>query len=256
MGNRVHLELRGSDLPYLAEEDEEDVVGLTANDGLPLFWFALLQEEQLGGAWESEFRAAFADPDECVAEPIRLGWREAKVNLASARQMAEARLPELAPLLRSWEAGIVALATQGPAQEVRLYLAENSNFYDSADAFLEALRGCVRVWHGPDRPEVPPVGDVASELTGVDRSTDQPFPAVLPDWRSGRPVPGLPAARHHAAGGAVEWGMVALFSGAVLGAAWLGNTLLGPTGMWAGGGFGFLAACAALWRWATVSAQR
>lgn len=256
MGNRVYLELRGSDLPYLAEEDEEAAVGLTANNGLPLFWFALLREEHLGGTWGEEFRTAFADPEEYAAEPIRLGWREARANLSSACLLAEARLPGLAPALRAWEAGIVTLAGQGPAQEVRLYLAEHANFYDSADAFLDALHRAVRIWHGPDQPEVPPVGDAASDLTGVGRQTDLPFPEVLPDWQAGRPVPGSSAAGRGAAGGAAEWGMVALFSGAVLGAAWLGVTLLGPTGMWASAGLAFLAGCVLVWRWAKASPPR
>ena len=90
MGNRVYLELRGSDLPYLTEEDEEAVVGLMANNGMPLFWFALLQEEHIGGIWEQEFRTTFAEPEEHAAEPIRLGWREARANLASACRLAEA----------------------------------------------------------------------------------------------------------------------------------------------------------------------
>ncbi|WP_043839137.1 hypothetical protein [Muricoccus aerilatus] len=250
MGNRVHLELRGSGLPYLTEEDEEAVVGLTANNGLPLFWFALLREEHLGGTWEREFRTAFADPEEHAVDPIRLGWREARANLTSACRLAEARLPGLAPALRAWEAGIVTLAGRGPSQEVRLYLAEHANFYDSADAFLDALHRAVRIWHGPGRPEMPPVGDASSDLTGVDRQTDRPFPEVLPDWQPGRPVPGLSAGGRNTTGGAAEWGMVALFSGVVLGAAWLCGALLGRGGMWAGGGLAFLAGCVAVWRWA------
>ena len=45
MGNRVYLELRGSNLPILTEEDEEDVVSLECNNGLPLFWLALAPGE-------------------------------------------------------------------------------------------------------------------------------------------------------------------------------------------------------------------
>lgn len=54
MGNRVYLELRGSDLPILTEEDEEAVACLTANNSLPLFWLALVREEDVGAAWEEE----------------------------------------------------------------------------------------------------------------------------------------------------------------------------------------------------------
>lgn len=256
MGNRVHLELRGSDLPYLAEEDEEAVVGLTANNGLPLFWFALLRKENLGGTWEETFRAALADPEECVGEPICLGWREARTNLASACQLAETRLPRLAPALRAWEVGIVTLAGQGPAQEVRLYLAEHANFYDSADAFLDALHRAVQVWHGSGCPEMPPVVDAASDLTGVDQHTDRPFPEALPNWKPGRPVPRPSVVGRDTAGGIAEWGMVALFSGAVLSAAWLSSAFLGRVGMWVGGGLAFLAGCVVVWRWAKASPPR
>ena len=52
MGNRVYLELRGSDLPILTEKDEEAVACLAANNSLPLFWLALVREEDMGAAWE------------------------------------------------------------------------------------------------------------------------------------------------------------------------------------------------------------
>jgi hypothetical protein len=265
MGNRVYLELRGSDLPILAEEDEEAVASLAANNSLPLFWLALLQEEHLGPAWESEVRAAFADPEEGGMEPIRLGWREARANLAAARAAAGLRLPSLFPLLRDWEAGLVALSEQGPAQEVRIYLAEHANFFASADAFIGRLREIVQLWHGSKAPAPPVVENVASELTGFVGLTDQPFPAALPTWEPGRPVPGVQASPVAAAGAppparrvgpAAEWGMVLLFSVTVVGSALLGARYLGSGGMWTGGVIGFLVAVMVVWRWARWSTSR
>ena len=115
MGNRVYLELRGSNLPILAEEDEEDVVSLECNNGLPLFWLALLREKDLGGYWEGEVRALYAehdDPEDFILEPIRLAWSEASVNLTSACASAEIRLPELFPLLCAWADALTALSNR------------------------------------------------------------------------------------------------------------------------------------------------
>jgi hypothetical protein len=262
MGNRVYLELRGSDLPILAEEDEEAVACLAANNSLPLFWLTLIREEHVGAAWEEEVRSAFANPDEGGLEPIRLSWGEAQSNLAAARAAAEARLPSLFPRLRDWEAGLVTLAGRGPAREVRLCLAEHANFYDDADGFIGRVREVVRLWHGTDQPTLPPVGDDGSDLTGFVWLTDEPFPAVLPTWESGRPVPGWPAgetgspAQGRAVGQVVEWAMVALFSFIVIGSALLGALYLGSGGMWMGGVGGFLVATAVVWRWARWSTSR
>lgn len=262
MGNRVYLELRGSDLPILAEEDEEAVATLAANNSLPLFWLALLQDDNLGPAWEKEVRAAFADPDESGMEPICLGWREARANLAVARAAAEVRLPGLFALLQDWEAGLVALSSQGPTQEVRLYLAEHANFYDSADAFIGRLREIVQLWHGSSPPAPSVVENVGADLTGFTWLTDEPFPAALPVWAPGRPVPGsLPPAAGkpapiHRVGQAAEWGMVLLFSVTVVGSALLGARFFGSGGMWTGGVSGFLVAVVVVWLWARWSTSR
>ncbi|WP_140885114.1 hypothetical protein [Muricoccus nepalensis] len=182
MGNRVCLELRGSNLPILVEEDEKDVAWLTSNNGLPLFWIALLREKDLSGPWEEGIRAAFADPEKFLVEPLRLDWREARANLASARSRAEARLPELFPLLQAWEAGLLTLADRGPAQELRLDLAEYANFHENADAFLEELRRGVHLWHGGSRFGVPTVTNIGRDLIGFNGLTDESFPATLPAW--------------------------------------------------------------------------
>jgi hypothetical protein len=263
MGNRVYLELRGSDLPILAEEDEEAVATLAANNSLPLFWLALLQQKHLGPAWESEVRAAFADPDEGGMEPICLSWREARANLATARAAAEVRLPSLFALLQDWEASLVALSSQGPAQEVRLYLAEHANFYDSADAFIGRLREIVQLWHGSDPPAPPVVENVGADLTGFVWLTDEPFPAAFPTWAAGRPVPGPPVspaagkpAPARRVGQIAEWGMVLLFSVTVIGSAVLGARHLGSGGIWIGGVSGFLVAVVVVWFWARWSTSR
>ena len=262
MGNRVYLELRGSDLPILVEEDEEAVASLAANNSLPLVWLALLQEKNLGVAWENEVRNAFVEPDGSGMEPIRLGWREARANLAAARAMAEVRLPHLFRKLRDWEAGLVALSGKGPAQEVRLYLAEHANFYDSADAFIGRLREIVRLWHGEAPPATPLVEDAGSDLTGFVWLTDEPFPAALPTWKPGRPIPGTSATSAgmpvpaRTLGWVAEWGMVLLFSVTVVGSALLGARHLGPGGMWTGGLGGFLVSVVVVWLWARWSTSR
>ena len=261
MGNRVYLELRGSDLPSLAE-DAEAVAALAANNSLPLFWLALLREEHLGGAWEAEVRAAFLDPDGGSIEPIRVAWQDARTNLAAACTLAEARLPGIAPRLRAWEAGILALAAGGPTREVRLLLAEHANFHDDADGFLARLREVVRLWHGPRPPGMPPFGDAAADLTGHGWLDDEPFPAVLPAWESGRPVPasvdgrGGMMERTRAPGAVAEWGMVLVFAVIVVGSALAGARSHGPGGMWVGGGLGFLVAVATVWLWARWSTSR
>ena len=262
MGNRVYLELRGSNLPILVEKDEEDVARLTSSNSLPLFWLALLREEDLGGSWMDNVRAAFSDPEEFVVEPLCLHWREARENLASARSRAEARLPELFPLLRVWEAELLALAGQGSAHELRLDFAEYANFHDSADRFLEELHRGVHLWHGAGRSDVPPITDVGCDLTGFAGTTDEPFPATLPAWQPGRPVPGSTRDAAGAAGPvrtsgkAAEWGMVLLFVGIILGAALLGGKVLGPAGTSIGGGLGLIVACVMVWRWGRRASSR
>jgi hypothetical protein len=83
------------------EEVEEAVASLAANNSLPLFWLALLQEENLGLAWESEVHAAFADADESGMQPIRLGWREAE-----STSPQPARRPRCASLAYAFRSGI------------------------------------------------------------------------------------------------------------------------------------------------------
>ena len=255
MGNCVYLELRGSNLLILTEEDEEDVVSLECNNGLPLFWLALLRERDLDGYWEAEVRALYAeydDPEEFTLEPIRLGWREASANLASACALAETRLPELFLLFRAWADALTALSKQGPAQEVRLYLAENTNFHPDPDSFLSEVRAAVRLWHGPDRPGMPHITDAVRQLTGVGWLADAPFPDMPPSWRAGRPVPDAldKNAQERAARPVADWGAAVLVAAVILGAAMLGMSLLGPVGVWVGGVLGLAASIAAVWRWA------
>lgn len=262
MGNRVYLELRGFDLPVLAEEDEEAVASLAANNSLPIFWLALLREENLDVAWERGVRDAFAKPDENAMEPIRLGWREAKANLAAARALAEVRLPSLFPMLQDWEAGLLALSGQGPAQEVRLYLAEHANFYDGPDAYIERLREIVQMWHGPVPPASPSVENAASDLTGFVWLTDEQFPAALPVWELGRPIPGPSVAvadipkQARTVGRVEECGMVVLFSVLVVGSAQFGARYLGAGGVWTGGIGGLLGAIVVVWLWARWSTRQ
>ena len=91
MGNRVHLRLRGPTLPRLAEVGEE-IAELAGSNGLPLFWMALLQADDLGGTWEAEMRAALADEnDETPTEPVGLAWADARRNLAAAVDRAGMR---------------------------------------------------------------------------------------------------------------------------------------------------------------------
>ena len=181
MGNRVILELRGSDLPFLAEEDEEAVARLSSNNGLPLFWLALLQDGDVEGAWASEVEAAYADPEGESIQPIRLSWSQARANLMAALVAAEMRAPLLAPTLGEWAAALEALAGDGPTQEVRLDVAEFAGFYDDADGFLSELRRAVRVCHRSEPPNLPvPTDDVARDLTGYDNRTDLPFPRSMP----------------------------------------------------------------------------
>ena len=254
MGNRVYLELRGSNLPILVEEDEEDFVTLECNNGLPLFWLALLQEKDLNGYWEGEVRALYAehdDPEDFTLEPIRLGWSEASVNLTSACALAETRLPELFPLLCDWADALTALSKQGPAQEARLYLAENTNFHSDPDSFLGEVRAAVRLWHGPDQPSMPHITDAVGQLTGVGWLADAPFPDTPPSWRPGRPVPGASNREipKREVGPLAEWVAALLVAGVVLGAAMLGMNLLGPVGVWVGGVLGVAVSSAAVWRW-------
>ncbi|MGI4945536.1 MAG: hypothetical protein ACRYHQ_34055 [Janthinobacterium lividum] len=261
MGNRVYLELRGSDLPILAKEDEEDVVSLECNNGLPLFWLALLREKDLGEYWEGEIRALYAehdDPEDFILEPIRLGWSEASANLASACALAEMRLPELSPLLRAWADALTALSKQGPTEEVRLYLAENTNFHPDPNSFLAEVRAAVRLWHGPERPGMPHITDAISQLTGMGWLADAPFPDTPLAWRLGRPVPGASArsAPERSAGPVAEWVAAVLVAAFVLGAAMLGMSLLGPVGVWVGGVLGLALSVAAIWRWAIWDRSR
>jgi len=99
-------------------------------------------------------------------------------------------------------------------------------------------------------------------LTGFVWLTDEPFPAALPAWEAGRPVPGWPVGdagpppRGRAVGRVAEWAMVALFSAIVLGAALLGARYLGSGGMWTGGVGGLLVAVVVVWRWAKWSTSR
>ena len=255
MGNRVYLELRGSNLPILAEEDEEDVISLECNNGLPLFWLALLREKDLGGYWEGEIRALYAehdDPEDFTLEPIRLAWSEASGNLTAACASAETRLPELFPLLHAWADGLTALSKQGPAEEVRLYLAENTNFHPDPDSFLGEVRAAVRLWHGPDYPSMPHITDAVSQLTGVGWLADAPFPDTPPAWRPGRPLASASdkGALGRPAGPVAEWVAAVLVAAVVLGAAMLGMTLLGPAGVWVGGLLGLALSVATIWRWA------
>ena len=199
MGGSVHLQLRGSDLPHLAEEDEEAVAELTSKNGLPLFWMALLQADDLDGDWEAGTRAALADEDgETPIEPVRLAWTDARRNLSAAVDRAGTRLPGLAPMLREWAAGLDDLARRGPAQEARLDLAEFSNFYEDADAFLAELRRAAAAWHGDGPPDLPDASDAGRDLTGFDSRTGLPFPRAMPEWQPGRPPRHLGAA--HAPG--------------------------------------------------------
>ncbi|RYF05556.1 MAG: hypothetical protein EOO77_28250 [Oxalobacteraceae bacterium] len=255
MGNRVYLELRGSNLPILAEEDEEDVVSLECNNGLPLFWLALLREEDLGGHWEGEVRALYAEHDfseDVTLEPIRLAWSEASLNLTSACASAETRLPELFPHLRAWADALKALSKQGPAEEVRLYLAENTNLHPDPDSFLGEVRAAVRLWHGPDHPGMPHITDAVSQLTGVGWLADAPFPDTPPAWRSGRPLPGASNRNGlgRPAGPVAEWVAAVLVAALILGAAMLGMSLFGPAGAWVGGLLGLALSVGAIWRWA------
>jgi len=107
------------------------------------------------------------DPEDFKLEPLRLGWSEARANLVSACALAETRLPELFFLFRAWTDALTALSKQGPAEEVRLYLAENTNFYPGPDSFLVEVRAAVQLWHGPDWPSMPHITDAVSQLTGV-----------------------------------------------------------------------------------------
>jgi len=254
MGNRVYLELRGSNLPILTEEDEEDVVSLECNNGLPLFWLALFREKDLEGYWESEVRTLYAEhdgPEDFTLEPLRLGWSEASANLALACTLAETRLPELFSLFRAWTDALTVLSKQGPAEEVRLYLAENTNFHSDPDSFLGEVRAAVQLWHGTEQPGMPHITDAVSQLTGVGWLSDASFPDRPPAWRPGRPVPGAsdkvtPA---RVAGPVAEWVAAVLIAAVVLGAAMLGMSLLGPIGGWVGGVLSLALSIAAVWRW-------
>lgn len=255
MGNRVYLELRGSELTIMPEEDEEDVVALECNNGLPLFWLALLREKNIGGYWTDEIRTMFADPGEFTPGPLQLSWREARANLASARERAQVRLPGLRRLFGAWAEALEKLAAQGPTQEVRLYLAEYASCYEDADRFLEALCRSVRIWHGPERPVLPRITDPEAELTGVCWRTGASFPATLPIWRPGRPVPGSRDRNHleevpgRASSDLADWVAVLVVAVAILGATMLGASLLGSAGAWMGGALGLAASVVALWKW-------
>ena len=72
MGNRVYLELRGSNLPTLVEEDEAAAASLAANNSLPLFWLALLQKENLDITWKNGVRDAFVEPKQAFRERLEL----------------------------------------------------------------------------------------------------------------------------------------------------------------------------------------
>lgn len=248
MGNRVFLELRGSNLPYLAEEDEEALARLSSNNGLPLFWMALLQPGDLAGNWEGEMRAALADGDgETPIEPVCLSWTAARRNLGLTLGRAPARTPALAPLLQDWAAGLDTLASRGPAQEVQLDLEENANFYGGADEFLGELRRAVAVWHGGEPMDLPPIGDAAQDLTGYDDRTDLPFPRTMPEWQPGRAA--FAVAAPTAADTAGEWLMVALGVTLVGASMLLGPALFGGAGGTVGLVPGFAAFGILVWRW-------
>jgi hypothetical protein len=254
MGNLVNLILRGSDLPFLAEEDEESTVWLSATNGLPLFWLSLIGERDLRGEWEREVRACYADPDECGdgLPAIRVSWTSAQDMLAQAIARADQQVPTLSTLFLEWATALGTVARGGPTQEVQLDLGSYANFFDDVDSFFGELRRGVQIWHGDGVVVLPTVNSVENDLTGMDIQTGVPFPRALPEWRAGRLPPGHDAPAQPAPSGWVnlqDWGLALLCAVTVLGAAVLGDWFYGTVGQSIGFVVGLTLFVGLFWRW-------
>ena len=230
------------------------IPGLHCNYSLPLFWFALVRDPDLGGPWAARVRAVFAnEDDEDGIPPLALAWSDAQRNLSRAAARAGFRVPDLASLFQEWAAVLQADAEQGRVDAVELELSSYVGSSRDADEFLQELHGYVEVWHGDGRVDVPASQDAGQELTGFRGYSGQPYPRSFPGLQPEhiqlpleQPSPGQPQTEQAAAppprptlrqrtAGLTEAVLSVAF---VCGLGWLGDLLFGKTGFFAGLGIG------------------
>ncbi len=267
MGNRVFLDIRFTHRTDLIEEDAEDVVRLSSNNGLPLFWLSLLKPDIFAGEWDNAVRQCYVheadEPDPAYFIPdIDLSWDEASRNMqAIAKRIKQdtetwtdvsidpqtgvATTLDWRSLYLRWAAGLNAIAPKLTAKYIVITLNEYAHFYDTADDFIAAVKDAAAFWQGNLQNLPFHIDDPARDLTGFDDKTDLPFPHQVTITTRPANQPSTPAQSN-----LQEWLIVGLVL-LICGLGWiLGRSLLGAVGGWIGLITGLIISVKGVWTWA------